>query len=131
MKFYLFILISILCSTLFSCKKKESENLPFSGNISVGYPTENDTVTGGSSFIVTATITANQEMHGYHVVVYNQNDQSVVYENQYHDHASTFAVSETVTHTLSTAVPLRLVVEGAGDHESEIVSKEIVFQYVP
>lgn len=131
MKFYLFILASTLCTALFSCKKDNNQSIPFSGNISINYPTENDTVTGGTSFVVTATITANQEMHGYHIVVYNQNDQSVVYENQYHEHASTFAVSETVAHTLSTTTPLRLVIEGAGDHESEIFSKEVIFQYVP
>lgn len=131
MKFYLFIIASTLCIALFSCKKDNNQSVAFSGSISINYPAENDTVTSGSSFIVTATITANQEMHGYHIVVYNQNDQSVVYENQYHDHATTFNVSETVTHTLSTSTPLRLVIEGAGDHESEIFSEEVIFQYVP
>lgn len=125
------ILTAAAIFVLSACKKDNDDETPFSGTVTITAPAESAVISGGSSFSVTGTITGNQEMHGYHIIVYNQNDQSVVYENQYHDHAESYTINETVTHTLVASTPLRLVVEAAGDHESEKVTKEVLFAYAP
>lgn len=125
------ILTAAVALSLAACKKKDKDDTPFSGTITITAPAESATINGGSSFAVTGTITGNREMHGYHIIVYDQNDQSVVYENQYHDHAESYTISETVSHTLTASTPLRLVVEVAGDHEDESVTKEVLFGYAP
>jgi hypothetical protein len=124
--------LALLTLVLVSCKKKDDDDhIDFSGTIAIDTPAENDTINGGSSFFVTGTITGNMEMHGYHVIVYNEDDQSVVYENQYHEHGTSYVVNEAVTHTLSTGTPLRLYIQAAGDHEGQTVTKERLFYYVP
>lgn len=128
---HLFILALITLSTS-SCKKDDDkDDVAFQGTITITAPAEGSTITGGSSFSITGTITGNKEMHGYHVIVYNQNDQSVVYEDQYHEHGSSYTLNEMVTHTLTTATPLRLYVEAAGDHDGATVVKEVLFNYAP
>jgi hypothetical protein len=126
-----FFAFALLIIVIVSCKKKNDDDINFAATITVDTPAAGDTIHGGNSFFVTGTISANDEMHGYHITVYNQNDQSVVYENQYHLHASSYVVNEAVTHTLTTAVPLRLVVEAASDHEGDAITKEVLFRYEP
>lgn len=122
----LFVLLSI---TLFSCKKDNEDHVDFSGSISVTAPAANDTITGGNTFMVTGSIEGNTEMHGYMITVYNQNDQSVVYSNTLDSHSDAYTLNETVTHTLTAATPLRLVIEVEVDHDGETMTKEVLFQY--
>lgn len=126
-----FIFIPALALIVFSCKDKVAEKPEFSGTITVQSPVENDTIKGGTSFTVTGTITGNTIMHGYSIQVYNQLDQDVVHDQTHHEHSTSFAVNETVTHTLSDTIPLRLVLEAAGDHEGAVVHKEVLFIYIP
>lgn len=125
---FTFIILAIAFS---SCHKKENIATPFTGTITINTPVAGDTIHGGSSFLVTGTITGNVQMHGYHVIVYNQNDQSVVYENISVDHQTTYSVHETVSHMLSVTTPLRLLIEVAGDHEGSTITKEVLFSYAP
>lgn len=129
MKKLLFIIIAV---GLFSCKKDgNTETVTLSGTITISNPVEGDTLQCDSLFSVNAVISGNKVMHGHYVVIYNQNDQSVLYENQVHDHASSYALNETVTHHYTTVTPLRLVIEAAGDHEGELLTKEILFSVTP
>lgn len=123
-------LFALLVITLFSCKK-EDDHVDFSGSISVTSPVESSTITGGSTFLVTGNIEGNTEMHGYMITVYNQNDQSVVYSNSLDSHSDSYTLNETVTHTLTVATPLRLVIEVEVDHDIEPMTKEVLFQYQP
>lgn len=116
---------------LTACKKDNPTAVPFSAVIEMITPNSGTVVNGGNSFPVQATITSNREMHGYHIIVYNGSDESVVYENQYHEHGTTFNVNETVPHSLTSAAPLRLIIEATGDHEGDRASKTTEFSYQP
>ena len=124
-------LVALLSLTLFSCKKDKEDHEDFSGSITVTAPAEGSTITGGNTFLVTGSIEGNTEMHGYLLTVYNQNDQSVVYSNLSDSHAEAYTLNETVTHTLTAATPLRLVIEVEVDHDGESLTKEVLFQYQP
>ncbi|ASS48930.1 MAG: hypothetical protein A3D31_05660 [Candidatus Fluviicola riflensis] len=128
---YTISLFALLTITLFSCKKDKEDHEDFSGSITVTAPAENSTITGGNTFLVTGNIEGNTEMHGYMITVYNQNDQTVVYSNTLDSHSDVYTLNETVTHTLSVATPLRLVIEVEVDHDSESLTKEVLFQYQP
>lgn len=124
--------LAILLVAFASChKKKSSTATPFTGTITVDSPAVNDTVHGGSTFLITGTITGNVQMHGYHIVIYNQVDQSVVYETVSVDHETAYTLHETATHTLTATTPLRLLIEVAGDHEGSTITKEVLFAYTP
>jgi hypothetical protein len=125
-----FFIYALLVLSIFSCKK-DDDHTPFEGTITIITPQPNDTIQGGNSFTITGTVSGNMEMHGYHVVLYNQNDQSVIYNNAHHDHASSYAMSETVSHTLTSVTPIRLFVEASGDHDGSTVTKEVLFTYAP
>ncbi|HLP54628.1 MAG TPA: hypothetical protein VK151_06355 [Fluviicola sp.] len=124
-------LFALLTITLFSCKKDKEDHEDFSGSITVTAPLESSTITGGSTFMVTGSIEGNTEMHGYMITVYNQNDQSIVYSNSLDAHSEEYTLNETVTHTLTAATPLKLVIDVEVDHDGESMTKEVLFQYQP
>lgn len=124
-------LFALLTITLFSCKKDKEDHEDFSGSITVTAPAESSTITGGSTFMVTGSIEGNTEMHGYMITVYNQNDQSIVYSNSLDAHSEEYTLNETVTHTLTAATPLKLVIDVEVDHDGESMTKEVLFQYQP
>jgi len=127
------IALTFLVFAATACKKdkKDDHDDNFTGTIAITAPQEASTIQGGTTFVVTGTISGSSEMHGYHVIIYNQNDQSVVFENLHTDHAASYTISETVTHTLTTATPLRMVVEAETDHDGNMLTKEILFNYAP
>ncbi len=125
-----FIYILALSSLIFSCKKKTDE-VVFSGNLTINNPVENDTISGTPSFIIAASASANMDMHGYHVTVYNENDQSVVFEDIQHVHAPSYSISETVPYTSTDTIPMRVVIETAGNHEDETMIKTRYFVVKP
>ena len=65
------------------------------------------------------------------ITVYNQNDQSIVYSNSLDAHSEEYTLNETVTHTLTAATPLKLVIDVEVDHDGESMTKEVLFQYQP
>lgn len=125
-----FIYILTLSSLIFSCKKK-SEEVAFSGTLTIINPSENDTITGTPSFTITASASANMDMHGYHVTVYNELDQSVFFEDIQHAHTSSYTISETIPFTSTDTIPMRVVIETAGDHEDQILIKTRYFVVKP
>ena len=127
------IAFALIATAFTACKKekKTTEDTVFSGTITISAPAENATITGGTSFLVTGTITGNMEMHGYHVAVYKTANDELIFEEEEHEHASSFTISKQVTHALSDTTALKLVVEAAGDHEGSTVTKEVHFTYIP
>lgn len=115
---------------IFSCKKKTDE-VVFSGTLTINNPVENDTISGTPSFTIAASANANIDMHGYHVTVYNENDQSVLFEDIQHVHASSYSISETIPYTSTDTIPMRVVIETAGNHEDEIMIKTRYFVVKP
>lgn len=115
-----------------ACKKEDKEEeTPFSGQIAITFPDSGTGIVGGTSFPVTATISGNKEMHGYVLTIYNTNNQTVVYTTQNTNHATSYTINETVTHNLTMATPLKLVIEVEVDHDGETLKKEILFSYQP
>lgn len=127
-----FGIYALLALSISSCKKdNHHDHASFEGTITITAPETNSTIQGGNSFTITGTIAGNMEMHGYHVVVYNQNDQLPIYDNVTDAHASFYELNETVTHSLTDTTPLRLFVEAIGDHDGTTVTGEVLFTYVP
>lgn len=119
-------------SILFSCKKdSESTEIALSGTITIQQPTAGDTLQIDSTFMIETQIVANKELHGHYLVVYNQNDQSVVYEHQVHEHGESYQLRDTVSMVVSAVTPLRIVIEAAGDHAGELLTKECLFWVKP
>jgi len=124
--------LALAALAITACKKdKNEDHMEFEATITVSSPSENDTITGGTSFLVTGSIAANMEMHGYHVELYNSSDNSLLYENEYHEHSESFTLNETVTHALTAQTALKLKIEAAGDHEGSTVTKEVHLTYIP
>jgi len=122
--FALIILSAVAC-------KKDEEEVPFEGSLTISAPAASDTIHGGTTFPITGTITGNTEMHGYQITVYNQNDQSVLYTSQEESHASEYSINQTVSHTLTAVTPLRLIVEVEVDHDGNTMTKEVLFYFKP
>ena len=128
-----FIALTIAAIAFTGCKKDKSsgEDHTFEGTITVTAPAEGAVINGGTSFQVQAAITGNMEMHGYQLSVFKQADDALVFTHEEHDHATSFSINETVTHTLSDTTLLRLEITAAGDHEGSTVTKTVSFTYVP
>lgn len=127
---YLFIALTLTSFALVSCKKEIEEETLFEGGITITAPATSDTVTG-PSFVLTGNIIGNITMHGYHVVLYKQSDNSIITEYDEHEHASTITLNDTITHGLSTTTAVRLYVESAYNHEGDVTSKAVNFVIQP
>jgi hypothetical protein len=126
------ILMVTAIGLLFACKKENNTTeTPLIGTIDIAQPLKNDTLIIDSMFTISTFISANKELHGHYLVVYNQLDQSVVYEHQVHEHGTTYSLNDTVAMTISALTPLRIVVEAAGDHAGELITKERLFWLTP
>jgi hypothetical protein len=128
-----FFSIAILVSSisLTACKKDKSTDDSAEHEdhatavITITSPHENDTIQG--NFSVTGTIVGTANLHGYQVTVTNALNDSIVYQNEVHDHLANFTINQAVTHTYSTYTPLKLVVVAALDHEGNTETKTIHF----
>lgn len=125
--------ITILASSLglAACKKdkttdgtSEEENHP-TAVITITYPSESDTIQG--SFTVTGTIAGTGNLHGYQVTVTNTLNDSIIYQNEVHDHLADFTINQSVSHSFSTYTPLKLEVLTALDHDGHTAVKTLYF----
>ncbi len=130
MKKYLFIALAIASTALGSCKKETEEETPFEGGITIIAPITDDTMTG-PKFILVGNINGNMAMHGYHVVLYKQSDNSVIAEYDKDEHATSITIHDTITHGLATPTAVRLYIESAYNHEGDVTSKEVNFVIEP
>lgn len=126
-------IIALVALAFTNCKKdnNDPEDTIFQANITVDSPEEGDTITGGTSFAVTGTITGNKEMHGYRVQVFKTASSELIFENEHHDHEVSFTISETVTHTLTETTALKVMIEATGDHAGSTVTKDVPVTYIP
>lgn len=128
-----FFITAILVSSisLTACKKDKSTDDSHGHDdhatavITITSPTENDTIQG--NFSVTGTIVGTAEMHGYQVTVTNALNDSIIYQNEVHDHLANFTINQAVTHSFTTYTPLKLDVVAALDHDGNTESKTINF----
>ncbi|MDF3026467.1 MAG: hypothetical protein K0S23_774 [Fluviicola sp.] len=126
-------IIAILASSisLSACKKDkktnsttEEENHP-TAIITITSPLENDTIQG--NFTVTGTIDGTENLHGYQVTVTNTLNDSIIYQNEVHDHLADFTINQAVSQTYTTFTPLKLEVLVALDHDGNTAVKTVHF----
>lgn len=131
MKQFIFPFILILAFVLGACKKDDAETLPFSGSITIVSPNENDTIDSSPSFLLSIQASANKEMHGYSIQLFNANTDDLLYEDLQHVHNTSYSILSDVAISVTDTIPVRLVVETAGDHEDEKLLKTRQFILIP
>ena len=128
-----FLITAILVSSisLTACKKDkatdestEHEDHP-TAVITITSPNENDTIQG--NFSVTGTIVGTANLHGYQVTVTNTLNDSIIYQNDVHDHLANFTINQAVTHNYTAYTPFKLEVVTALDHDGNTASKTVHF----
>lgn len=129
-----FFIITILASglSLAACKKDKSVSIDNPAEedhptavITITAPAENDTIQG--NFTVTGTIAGTANLHGYQVTLTNTLNDSIIYQNEVHDHLADFTINQPVSHSFSTYTPLKLEVLTALDHDGNTASKTVHF----
>lgn len=127
--FFIAILVSSISLT--ACKKDKSTDDSTEHEdhatavITITSPNENDTIQG--NFSVTGTIVGTADLHGYQVTVTNALNDSIVYQNEVHDHLANFTINQAVTQSFTTYTPLKLVVVAALDHDGHTETKTVHF----
>jgi hypothetical protein len=117
--------------SLTACKKDKSTDDSHGHDdhatavITITSPTENDTIQG--NFSVTGTIVGTEDLHGYQVTVTNTLNDSIIYQNEVHDHLANFTINQAVTHVYTTYTPLKLDVVAALDHDGNTTTKTVHF----
>jgi hypothetical protein len=131
MKQFIFPVTMALVFVLGACKKDPAESVPFSGSITIVSPNENDTIDSSPSFLVSIQASANKEMHGYSIQLFNANTDDLLYEDLQHVHNTSYTILSDVAISVADTIPVRLVVETAGDHEDEKLLKTRQFILIP
>jgi hypothetical protein len=131
MKQFILPILLTLVFVLGACKKEEAETIPFSGTISIVSPNENDTIVSSPSFLLSIQASANKEMHGYSIQLFNANTDDLLYEDLQHVHNTSYTILSDVAISVADTIPVRLVVETAGDHEDEKLQKTRGFVIIP
>lgn len=122
------LLLVILAGSfsLFSCKKeKKSEPENVTAVVTLTNPNEGDTIHG--NFTINGTIAGTANLHGYQVTITNTSNDSIIYQNEVHDHLADFTVNQTVNHGFLSYTPLKLNLVVALDHDGNTVSKTVQF----
>lgn len=128
-----FFIAAIVASSTFlsACKKDKSTNDNHghedhaSAVINIASPNENDTIQG--NFTITGTIVGTAELHGYQVTVTNALNDSIIYQDDVHDHLANFTLNQAVTHSYTAYTPLKLEVVAALDHDGNTETKTVHF----
>ena len=124
------ILVSGIALT--ACKKDKSTDDDHDDHedhatalITLTNPHENDTIQG--NFSITGSIVGTANLHGYQVTVKKAANDSIIYQNEVHDHLSEFTINQSVTNPFTVYTPLKLEVVVALDHDGNTESKTVNF----
>ena len=125
-----FILAILVCSISFTaCKKDKHDDHDHEDHatalIILTNPLENDTIQG--NFSVTGSIVGSANLHGYLVTVKNALNDSIVYQNEVHDHLAEFTINQAITNPFTVYTPLKLEVVVALDHDGNTETKTVHF----
>ncbi|MGV3612083.1 MAG: hypothetical protein ACO1N0_14085 [Fluviicola sp.] len=93
--------------------------------ITLTNPHENDTIQG--NFSITGSIVGTANLHGYQVTVKKAANDSIIYQNEVHDHLAEFTINQSVTNSFTVYTPLKLEVVVALDHDGNTESKTVNF----
>lgn len=126
MRIHLFLILLAGSLGLASCKKDKSpEDEVVSAVVTITNPHAGDTIQG--NFTLNGTIVGTASLHGYQVTVTNTLNDSIIYQNEVHDHAADFTVNQAISHGFSNYTPLKLDLVVALDHDGNTTSKSVLF----
>lgn len=135
---------SILFSTIFfaaglillnSCKKDESteeEHVhPLSANINILSPTAGVTVDLGMPVVLSATIGAGFDMHGYDAYLINVTADDTLWSVDAHDHGTNYTITGEWINSVTEHSDMKFKVIAILDHDGNTSSKEVEFHCHP
>lgn len=127
-----FLITTILLGSLVAtaCKKEKKtettdDHSHASALITISSPNENDTIQG--NFVVTGTIEATEELHGYQITVSNPLNDSIIYQNEVHEHTANFTINSSITNGFNSFTRLKLEIIAALDHDGNTETKSVHF----
>ncbi|HEY8403709.1 MAG TPA: hypothetical protein VIK71_03775 [Flavobacteriales bacterium] len=131
---------SIIISTLFtlatvvlvSCKKDEKEESSskpvLSANIHISQPLPDAIIPADSVVYMSATITADFEMHGYHAWLINTTLNDTVWSVHPHTHGSTMVLSDQWVNQVTEDSDMLFKITAALDHDGTTATKSVAFK---
>lgn len=125
MKYAFFIAFVALCFTfLISCSKNDDPVPVPAATFNVLQPTLNQTYQAGDTVHINGTITCEANLHGYHVMVLNSNNDTL-YNKEDHAHAMELTIDEMWVNHLTEEQDLKVIISCTINHEGAESIKEI------
>lgn len=131
------LLLGLVITTLFctACKKNKHSKLN-TGNsdskntavITITSPSLNQEFGYRVNITVSGKIEANQELHGYKLVIYQKSDNWERFSKQVHTHGKTIEFNESWENTVEEMQDMELEVIAITDHDGSTVSKKVDFR---
>jgi hypothetical protein len=122
---FIFLGLSVMIA-LTNCKKDDHDDHDHNHDdvenkvmtVTINNPSEGQMFALNDDVNIGASITANFEIHGYEVKLFNEsNNDSLMFENFVHQHSENVNVSEIWTNTVSSHSDVRIEVSALADHE--------------
>lgn len=126
-------LILLIGFSIASCKKDnpEEEKTKEQPVFTFVYPTENQVYEFGDTVQIKGTIVAAYDMHGYNVKISNTKTNTLVLNQGYHEHGSSFTFNESWKNTVADTSQMKITVDVAIDHDGNLATKEIIVTCLP
>jgi hypothetical protein len=124
------ITIALLAITFASCQKKEHEETT-NVNITISTPTEGQQFKSGDTVQISASGTANGELHGYETKITDTATGAVLFDDAHHAHTNKFTVSEKWAGIVTTAKVMKVSITAVVDHNGTQAKKEVYFKMEP
>ncbi|MGM0478301.1 MAG: hypothetical protein ACQERC_03685 [Bacteroidota bacterium] len=132
-RFFIIGLSALVALT--NCKKEDHEDHNYDHDdsqnktmtVTINSPSEDQMFQLNEDIDISASISANFEMHGYEVKMFNvSNSDSLMFESFVHEHADNITASESWTNTVSAHSDVRIEVSALADHEGNERETEVV-----
>ncbi len=124
LKFFAMILLAISLITTACMNTDEAKNLD--ATISITSPTPGQVFEKGDTILIKANIEAPQELHGWQVIIRKAADNSVVYENDRHEHGEALFINEKWINNVTQHADMILEVTAALSHSGDDLKTETV-----
>lgn len=122
------LLLPILFITylFIACDDDKDEDQKLDATITIESPTTGQVFEKGDTVLIKATIESVQELHGWQVVIRRKADNSIVYENDRHEHGEVLIIQEKWVNNVTAHTDLMLEVTAALDHTGKNLKTETV-----
>ncbi len=123
------IVITLIVLTAIACKKPkpEEENKENKVTITINTPSAEQQFAHGSTVSVTGTIVADEELHGYSIIIRQKSDNSTLFEASEHTHGTTVTFEKSWENTLTNIQELELEIIAVIDHNGNTANKTLTF----